>query len=330
MADEQVKVKIARQNNDLKINPKYYPLIWVAFVFSALIKDFYGLYQTVAQYDNVAMAIYSAVMNAVFSGGTSAVLTFFVASILYNMGKKRMLFQIPKKDFIYTVMIFVSIGWFVSGIINAFSFLAPEIQYCTTLTAEPAIMTVSLAVMFFKVFVPNYLNPKQARRHFEFYGKIYVIFNAVVLALGAFGVWSFLMVASDPEMLAQMDVYYATASGESISLTELFEIYSFAKIGMEVSAWIAVALAVGMVIAYFVFLSKLKKEASNFTGEEFGMDGIVFTDGKNFYTVDDLKNGKMSTNGAPQNPFGENPPSGNPFDDDDNDGDDKVFEEFDI
>jgi hypothetical protein len=76
-----------------------------------------------------------------------------------------------------------------------------------------------------------------------------------------------------------------------------------------------------MIVAYFVLANVLTNKAKDFKEEikpEI-MEGIFFTDGKNFYTVEDLKNGKMGVN-----------PDKNPFDDDDDNGDGPVFEELDF
>lgn len=327
MRNEDIKVK---QQNELLINPKFYPLIWVVVAFCAFVRAFYQTYEAVLNTDNIAIGIYNGLVSFVIGGASYAFLILFMCYFLYYLGARRGLRAIPQKDFTYITMIFVAIAWFISGMVNLFSFIEPALVYCNIFTTEFVAMTVSLALMFFLVFVPNYLNPKQAEKHFKFYGKIYVIFNSVVYILGAIGILSCITVAEDPALLAQMDNVYYTINGTDIPIAVLFEYYSYAKTGMEISAYIAMALSVLMIVAYFVLAYMLKIKAKDFKEEvkPENMEGIFFTDGKNFYTVDDIKNGSF---GAGQgNPFGGDAPKGseNPFDDDDKD--DKVFDEFDI
>lgn len=321
MENEEVKVKVINQNNQLKINPKYYPVIWIVMIFCSFVRNFYQSYMIFMQTSNVALGLYNGLIDFVIGGGSSAVLILVLTTLLYHMGARRGMRAIPQKDFIYTTMIFVSIAWFVTGMINMFSFLEPAMQYCNIFTTDIAVMTVSLALMFFLVFVPNYLNPKQAERHFKFYGKIYVIYNAVVYIFGAMGVLSCIAIADDPALLSQLDNVYYSNYGTDIPIKDLFEMFAFAKEGMMISSYISIGLAVAMIVAYFVLANVLTNKAKDFKEEikPEMMEGIFFTDGKNFYTVEDLKNGKMGVN-----------PDKNPFDDDDDNGDGPVFEELDF
>ena len=337
MKNENMKTeqtKHSRQPGEPLINPKFYPLVWFVVVFCAFVRSFYQIYATYSQFTNIAMSIYYGLVELFVGGGSSAVLILLLSYILYNMGARRGLRAVPKKDFTYLVMIFVSIAWFVSGMINLFSFLDPAVFYCNIFTGDFVAMTVSMALMFFLVLVPNYLNPKQAELHFNFYGKIYVIFNSVVYILGAIGVLSCIAIANDPALLAEFGNVYYSIDGNDIPISELFATFEFAKKGMEISAYISIALAVLMIVAYFVLSYMLKNKAKDFNEDEIPhhTDGIYFTDGKNFYTVDDIKNGRFDGNTG-GNPFGDGNPTSkgneNPFDDDD-EGDDKIFEEFDI
>ncbi len=327
MENEQIKVKIANQNKAPLINPKFYPLVWVALILCAFVRSFYQLYTTYIQIDNIALALYYALGDLVLGGGVSSLFVVVASHFLYAMGAKRGMRAIPKNDFTYLVMIFVAVAWFVSGVINLFSFIEPALMYCNVFTGDIVAMTVSMALMFFLVFVPKYLNPKQAERCFNFYGKIYVIFNSVVYIMGAMGILLCIIIAEDPELLAQMGHVYYSVNGVDIPIAELFEMYAFARLGMKISAYIAIAVSVIMIVAYFVLSNMLKNKAKDFKEEvkPENMDGIFFTDGKNFYTVDDVRNGNFGGN-----PFGGTPQNGNPFDDDNDDKNDKVFDEFDI
>lgn len=326
MRNENIKT---RQQGELLINPKFYPLIWVVIVFCSFVRSFYQTYTQILNTDNIALGIYNGLLSFVIGGASYAFLILFLSYFLYGMGARRGLRAIPRKDFTYIIMIFVSIAWFVSGMINLFSFIDPALMYCNILTAEPVLLTVSLAIMFFMVLVPNYLNPKQAEKYFKFYGTIYVIVTSAIYILGAIGILSCITVANDPALLAEMDNVYYTINGQDVPIAVVFEAYAFAKTGMEISAYIAIVWSVLMIVAYFVLANMLKNKAKDFKEEvkPENMDGIFFTDGKNFYTVDDIKNGKFG--GGQGNPFGDTPKGNdNPFDDDSKD--DKVFEEFDI
>ena len=319
MKNEEINIK---KENGMIINPKFYPLVWIVLIIASFFKNFYQIYFETTGYESVLVKVYYGFVSFIVNGGSGAVLVFLLAMIVHSMGARRGLLHIPRNEFIYVTMTFMSVAWFVVGVANLFSFLDPAVLYCNVFTTEPAVITVAMALMFFLVLSPRYLNPKQAHRNFAFYGKLYVIFNAIVYIMGGVGVLSCIAIADDPALLQQMsNVYYTTVSGD-IPIAKLFEMYSFAKLGMEISAYITLALAVGMIVAYFVLANMLKTKAKDFKEEvkPENMEGIYFTDGKNFYRVDDLKN----------NPFGaDDAPDKNPFDDDDK-GDDKVFEEFDL
>ena len=309
-------------NNNLKINPKFYPLIWVALVLAYFVNNFYSVFVSYESSPSVWLAILSGLIDVVISCGLSALIIYLVSSFLWTLGARKGLRVIPRQDFKYIIMIFVAIATFVNGIVNTFSFIEPAIEMCLPFAVNIVTSTIAFALMFFLVLVPNYLNPRQASRYFNYYGKIYVIWTVVLNVFSSVMFLTFFDILEDPELLATFDnVYYTTATGESMAIAEFGQLLEYAIPGMKVSMYINLAVCVLMVVAFIVLDKQLKNKAKDFKEEEKpNMDGVIFTDGKNFYTMDDLKNGNF---GADANPFADNNPK-------EDDKDEKVFDEFDL
>ena len=306
-------------NNNLKINPKFYPLIWVALIFAYFVNNFYGVFVAYEPNSSVWLAILYGLVDVVVSCGMSALLIYLVASFLWTLGARKGLIAIPRQDFKYIIMIFVAFATLTNGIINTFSFIEPVIELCVPFAVNIVTSTVAFALMFFLVFIPQYLKPRQASRYFNYYGKIYVILTVVLNVFASVMFLTFFDILEDPELLATFDsVYYTTAAGESMTIAELGQMLEYAIPGMKVSMYINLAVCALIIIAFVVLDKYLKNKAKDFKEEQPTMDGVVFTDGKNFYTVDDLKKNGFGANG---NPFAEDEPE---------DQEEKVFDEFDL
>lgn len=306
-------------NNNLKINPKFYPLIWVALIFAYFVNNFYGVFVAYEPNSSVWLAILYGLVDVVVSCGMSAFLIYLVASFLWTLGARKGLIAIPRQDFKYIIMIFVAFATLTNGIINTFSFIEPVIEFCVPFAVNIVTSTVAFALMFFLVFIPQYLKPRQASRYFNYYGKIYVILTVVLNVFASVMFLTFFDILEDPELLATFDsVYYTTATGESMTVAEFGQMLEYAIPGMKVSMYINLAVCALIIIAFVVLDKYLKNKAKDFKEENPSMDGVVFTDGKNFYTVDDLKKNGFGANG---NPFAEDEPE---------DQEEKVFDEFDL
>lgn len=306
-------------NNNLKINPKFYPLIWVALIFAYFVNNFYGVFVAYEPNSSVWLAVLYGLVDVVVSCGMSALLIYLVASFLWTLGARKGLISIPRQDFKYIIMIFVAFATLTNGIINTFSFIEPVIELCVPFAVNIVTSTVAFALMFFLVFIPQYLKPRQASRYFNYYGKIYVILTVVLNVFASVMFLTFFDILEDPELLATFDsVYYTTATGESMTIAEFGQMLEYAIPGMKVSMYINLAVCALIIIAFVVLDKYLKNKAKDFKEENPSMDGIVFTDGKNFYTVDDLKKNGFGANG---NPFAEDEPE---------DQEEKVFDEFDL
>ena len=59
-------------NNNLKINPKFYPLIWVALIFAYFVNNFYGVFVAYEPNSSVWLAILYGLVDVVVSCGMSA------------------------------------------------------------------------------------------------------------------------------------------------------------------------------------------------------------------------------------------------------------------
>lgn len=306
--------------SNLKINPKYYPLIWIVAIVCAFFSGIYSTIVTFSQSENIALSIYSMLIDIAVGGGVSALLVWFVALLLYNMGAKRGLRAIPKNDFIYSIMILMSMIYFVSGIVNLFCFIDPIADIYNTFVIVPALTITLSALMFFLVYVPNYLNPRMAKRYFDYYGKMYVIFNAVIYFLGAFSTLISVEIVTDPGIIEIIKDYYAELVSMSVSVDSFVTMLIESSINFKIAASLSIAITAGMIVAYVVLSKMLTKKAGEFKDDtpSDDMGRVIFTDGTNFYTVDDLKN---------NNPFGADGDK-NPFEDDNKN--DKVFDEFDL
>ena len=75
--------------SNLKINPKYYPLIWIVAIVCAFFSTFYETYTSIALSNSVPLIIYSLLIDMVAGGGISVLLIWLVAVLLFNMGAKR-------------------------------------------------------------------------------------------------------------------------------------------------------------------------------------------------------------------------------------------------
>lgn len=306
-------------NNNLKINPKFYPLIWAALIFAYFVNSFYGVFVAYEPSSSVWLAVLYGLVDVVITCGLNAVLIYLVSSILWSFGARKGLIAIPRQDFKYITMIFTAFATLTNGIINTFSFIEPVIEMCVPFAVNIVTSTVAYALMFFLVLAPQYLNPKQASRYFNFYGKIYLIYTVVVNVFASVMFLTFFDILEDPELLALFDnVYYSTATGESMTIAELGQMLGYAIEGMKVAMYINLAVCALMIVAFAVLDKYLKNKAKDFKEEKPSMDGVVFTDGKNFYTMDDLKKNGFGVNG---NPFEEDKPE---------DEEEKVFDEFDL
>ncbi|MBO7222134.1 MAG: hypothetical protein J6V37_03680 [Clostridia bacterium] len=306
--------------SNLKINPKYYPLIWIVAIVCAFFSTFYETYTSIALSNSVPLIIYSLLIDMVAGGGISVLLIWLVAVLLFNMGAKRGLRAIPKNDFIYSILILMSIIWFVSGAVNLFCFLDPMASLYNGLVTIPAVTIVLSALMFFLVYVPKYLNPRMAKRYFDYYGKMYVIFNGILYFIGALGLLASAEMIENPAVMEMIEEYYVAFSGMSVEMDQVMEMLTTSIVGIKVSAILSCVITAGMIVAYVVLSKMLTKKASEFKDDtpSDDMGRVIFTDGTNFYTVDDLKN---------NNPFGTDGGK-NPFEDDNKN--DKIFDEFDL
>ena len=307
------------QPGNLKINPKYYALIWIVAVVCAFFSGIYSTIQTFIQSENIALTIYSTLIDIAVGGGVNVLLTWLIAMLLYNMGAKRGLRAIPKNDFIYSIMILMSIIWFVSGILGLFCFVDPIADIYNVFVVLPILTTVLSALMFFLVYVPNYLNPRMAKRYFDYYGKMYVIFNAVIYFLSAFSTLISVEIVTNPTIIELIKDYYAELVSMSVSVDSFVTMLIESSINFKIATSLSIAITAGMIVAYVVLSKKLAKSASEYKEEapSDDMNRVIFTDGTNFYSIEDLKNNPFNAD-ASKNPFEEEKK------------DDKVFDEFDL
>ena len=303
---------------DQKVNPKFYPLIWIALIFASLFMNVYAMTTTYSSGDLKGVAIFTQLLYDVLLGGLlpSAIL-YFIASLFYRSLAKRGLLQIPRKDFIYITMLFIAGARFVIGIVRIFSFLDPMMEFYTLLYLDILVQTVALYLEFFLVLAPKYLNPVQASAHFRQLSKIYTILVGVLAVVVLGGVFlaieGFKIMLNEGTNVAEFGDIVFTVNGEQLTENDVIVMMDLFEGPLSVVAYVMLGVGVAVVATHFILDYLLGKKAKEYrkthpgtTENNFGTG--FYASGTNYYTAYD---------GGNQNPFdnGGNPydNSGNPF-----------------
>ncbi len=312
-----VIVDFSKQQN--KLDPKFYPLIWIGLVFATIFNNFYDLYYTFATMEATRLElIYTVSVELLSSVGIPTVLCFLVPTIIYNGGaKKRGLIAIPRKDFIYITMIFMIIARVVLGVINIFNFVDENLSLYTMFSLEILIVTLAMYLMYFLVLVPKYhLNDWQKHKTFNYYAKEYIVALGIVYLLSIFSILYLLFVLGDPEIMEILE-----GGGSAISFGVSWEEL---VIALEYYKDVFLATCISGLVLYFVALGitiglnfTLKKKAEKYRDEHPAEFVPPTMQGFNPYGGRVVGNPFEEQGG--DNPFGEDMNSQNPFDENNND-----------
>ena len=297
---------------DQKVNPKFYPLIWIALIFATLFMNVYEMTTTYSSGELKGAGLITQLLIDIFVNGLiPCVFVYVVGALFYRSLARRGLLQIPRKDFIYITMAVIAVARMVEGVIAIFAFVEPMLDLYITLWIDLVAYAVALYLEFFLILKPKYLNPVQAKAHFSLLSKYYLIWSGI-LFVGMSLV--FLAVPSTIDMSLEEGIPILVL-GEELSpmdalvLRDIFATY-FAPI-----SYATIALYVCQLVVHFVLDSVLKKEAKKYRethkdAEETGFGGGFYANGTNYYTGRPYDGGNQNPFDNGGNPYGN---SGNPF-----------------
>ena len=339
---------------DQKVNPKFYPLIWIALIFATLFVKVYAMTTTYSSGElKGAVLITQILIDILVNGLLPCVFVYVVAALFYRSLARRGLLQIPRKDFIYITMAVIAVARMIEGVIAIFAFVEPMLDLYIMLWIDLVANAVALYLEFFLILKPKYLNPVQAKAHFSLLSKYYLIWSGI-LFVGMSLV--FLAVPSTIDMSLEEGIPILVLGEELSPMEALVYRDIFATYFAPIS-YATIALYVCQLVVHFVLDSVLKKEAEKYRethkdAEETSFGGGFYANGTNYYTgrpydtenhfYNEGNQNPFNNGGNPygnggnpfaennDNPFAERNPFGEDFDDssDNNKNDDNPFEDF--
>lgn len=333
---------------DQKVNPKFYPLIWIALIFASLFMNVYAMTTTYSTGDLKGVAIFTQLLyDVLLSGLLPSAILYLIASMFYRSLAKRGLLQIPRKDFIYITMLFIAGARFIIGIVRIFSFLDPMMEFYTLLYLDILVQTIALYLEFFLVLAPKYLNPAQKSQHFHQLSTAYTILVGILTLLIVAGV--FLAIEGYKTMLREgtnevmLGIIRFTVTGEDLTEKDIVELLNLYETTGTVIAYAMLGVGVAVVATHFILDYLLGKKAKEYrkthpgtTENNFGTG--FYANGTNYYTGRPYDGGNQNpfdNGGNPfaennDNPFAERNPFGDDFDDtaDGNKNDDNPFGDY--
>lgn len=299
---------------DQKVNPKFYPLIWIALIFATLFINVYAMTTTYSTGElKGAVLITQLLIDVLVNGLLPCVFVYVVGALFYRSLARRGLLQIPRKDFIYVTMLFIAGARFVIGIVRIFSFLDPMMEFYTLLYPDILVQTVALYLEFFLVLAPKYLNPVQASTHFRQLSKIYTILVGVLAVVVLGGVFlaieGFKIMLNEGTNVAELGDIVFTVNGEQLTENDIIVMMDLFEGPLSVVAYVMLGVGVAVAATHFILDYLLGKKAKEYrkthpgTTENNSGTGF-YANGTNYYTGRPYEGGN-------QNPFDN---SGNPFD----------------
>lgn len=297
---------------DQKVNPKFYPLIWIALIFATLFIKVYAMTTTYSTGELKGAALITQLLiDILVNGLLPCVFVYVVASLFYRSLAKRGLLQIPRKDFIYITMAVIAVARMIEGVIAIFAFVDPMLDLYIMLWIDLVAYAVALYLEFFLILKPKYLNPVQAKAHFSLLSKYYLIWSGI-LFVGMSLV--FLAVPSTIDMSLEEGIPIIVL-GEELSPMDALVYRDIFATYIAPTSYVTIAVYVCQLVVHFVLDSVLKKEAKKYRethkdAEETSFGGGFYANGTNYYTGRPYDTENHFYNGRNQNPFDN---SGNPF-----------------
>ena len=325
---------------DQKINPKFYPLIWIALIFATLFINVYAMTTTYSTGELKGAGLITQLLIDIFVDGLiPCVFVYVVGALFYRSLARRGLLQIPRKDFIYITMAVIAVARMVEGVIAIFAFVEPMLDLYIMLWIDLVAYAVALYLEFFLILKPKYLNPVQAKAHFSLLSKYYLIWSGI-LFVGMSLV--FLAVPSTIDMSLEEGIPILVL-GEELSPMDALVYRDIFVTYIAPTSYATIALYVCQLVVHFVLDSVLKKEVKKYRethkdAEETSFGGGFYANGTNYYTGRPYDGGNQNpfdNGGNPfaennDNPFAERNPFGDDFDDtaDGNKNDDNPFGDY--
>jgi hypothetical protein len=300
-----------------KLNSKYYPLIWVAFAVATIFANLYSIYSGyIAENMERSAIVTKVLMDVVINGVLPVAICYLITSVFYRSLVKRGLFTIPRKDFIYFTLIFLTGARFLTGLVRVFGFLDDSVFMYSILYTDVIFTTIALYLEFFLVLAPKYLNPTESHAHFKVLSKLYTIWIAVIATIVFFVV--ILMVEALKIIIEEggdttVIGGFITVTTEGLTPEQLKEELILFEGPFLVASSTNFAFALALVITHFVTAFVLKKKGDEY--RKANPEKFV-NENKGRYTsffANDSYGNPFANNGA--NPNG-NPfvnPNGNPF-----------------
>ena len=325
---------------DQKVNPKFYPLIWIALIFATLFMNVYAMTTTYSTGELKGAGLITQLLIDIFVDGLiPCVFVYVVGALFYRSLARRGLLQIPRKDFIYITMAVIAVARMVEGVIAIFAFVEPMLDLYIMLWIDLVAYAVALYLEFFLILKPKYLNPVQAKAHFSLLSKYYLIWSGI-LFVGMSLV--FLAVPSTIDMSLEEGIPILVL-GEELSPMDALVYRDIFVTYIAPTSYATIALYVCQLVVHFVLDSVLKKEVKKYRethkdAEETSFGGGFYANGTNYYTGRPYDGGNQNpfdNGGNPfaennDNPFAERNPFGDDFDDtaDGNKNDDNPFGDY--
>ncbi len=278
-----------------RLNQKYYPAIWAALLLASIFRFAYQIIDSYMSMTDISAArvTLSVLGNLFLNALLPSWLCYCCASILWSMAWRRGYRFIGRNDFIYITMIFTAAARVVMGIVEIFALVNGALYSYTSVLLDVTVLSAALYVMYFAVLVPKYMNPKQSYEVFSLYSMVYLLFQGLHTALPCV---VYLLIA---EGTAFYDTFGKTLEQAGYNFTSANE-------NAVIASYVALGVLGAYIIATILLSAVLRKKALAYK------------------PVEDENN--------------DNKPYDNPFGDDfqgqdsggKSDGNDKIFEDFDI
>lgn len=164
-----------------RLDKKYYGWIWAGLILASYFRCAYQLVDVFSAMDSLAVAqrVMYSILYLLSYGPLPAWLCYCCASIFWGMAARRGNRFSSQKDFIYITMLFTMVARVVMGMVEIFALIEPLVFTYTSILLDVTVLSTALYVMYFTVFVKNYMNPKQAYEAFSLYSMIYLVFQGI-------------------------------------------------------------------------------------------------------------------------------------------------------
>lgn len=204
-----------------KLDKKYYLPIWLGLFFGTLVCNFYDFYSvcadlsaTIGEVSRLSATI--SIVELLFGDIiVPALLCVLFAFLVYQVGFMRFVRCISRKDFIYWVMLFISVSRLLMGVIGIFALIDESVFYCTTGFLSTLFNGAAMFVMFFVVFKRVYrFNPTEESNAFRTWATVFMIGGGIEAVIGN---GSVLILMDSPELLEALGVDIVSAGPTALT-----------------------------------------------------------------------------------------------------------------